>query len=60
MGLYTLIVGILKYCFVFWDFVRFDFYPWGFCLVVLLSIGFFSVPPHDHINKMGNVHTCIT
>ena len=28
--------------------------------MVLLSIGLFSLPPHDHINRMGNVHTCIT
>ena len=32
----------------------------AFCPMVFLSIGFFSVPPHDHINRMGNVHTCIT
>ena len=44
MGLYTLIVGVLKYFWVFGAFVCFDFYPWGFCPMMLLSIGAFLCP----------------
>ena len=40
--------------------VRFDFYPWGFCPMVFLSIGLFSVPPLDHMNRIWIVHTCTT
>ena len=43
---------------VCWAFVRFDFYPWGFCPIVFLSIGLFSVPPLDHMNRIWIVHTC--
>ena len=45
---------------VCWAFVRFDFYPWGFCLIVFLSIGLFPVPPLDHMNRIWIVHTCTT
>ena len=53
MGLYTLIVGVLKYFLFLGAFVCFDFYPWGFC-----PLGLFSVPPpvsHDHMNRNGIV-----
>ena len=43
---------------VCWAFVRFDFYPRGFCPIVFLSIGLFSVPPLDHMNRIWIVHTC--
>ena len=31
------------------------FVLWSFC-----SSGLYSVPPRDHMNRMGIVHTCIT
>ena len=45
MGLYTLIVGVLKYCLV-WEFCPLlIFILWGFCPMVLLSIGAFLCTP---------------
>ena len=63
MGLYTLIVGVLKYC-LFWGFLSaFIFILWGFCPMVILSIVAFLCAPMwcwlstrvslDHMSEMG-------
>ena len=44
MGSYTLIVLVLKYFFFLNGFVRFEFYPLGFCPMALLSIFAFLCP----------------
>ena len=59
MGSYTLIVGVLKY-FLFWDFVRFNFYPIAALVIWCFSpFWLFSVRPSDRMTRMLIVHTCI-
>ena len=66
MGLYTLIIGVLKYC-LFWGFVRFDFYPLGLLSFYVFFDWFFFLCAHvmlivytccdrDHMTRNGIVH----
>ena len=66
MGLYTLIVGVLKYC-LFWGFVRFDFYPlgllsyfafvhWGSSLCDHVMLIVHKCCDRDHMTRNGIVH----
>ena len=66
MGLYTLIVGVLKYC-SFGGFVRFDFYPlvllsygafvhWDFSLCAHIMLIVHTSCDHDHMTRNGIVH----
>ena len=59
MGLWTLIVGVLKSFLIFGGFVRFDFYPLGFRLWCFCPFLLFSVRPRDRMTRMFIVHTCI-
>ena len=59
MGLYTLIVGVLKY-FLFWGFCPLWFLSFGsFVLWCFCPFWLFSVHPHDRMTRMLIVHTCI-
>ena len=44
----------------FGAFVRFDFILRVFVLWCFCPLGLFSVPPRDHMNRTGIVHTCIS
>ena len=59
MGLYTLIVGVLKY-FLFWGFCPLWFLSFGaFVLWCFCPFWRFSVHPCDRMTRMLIVHTCI-
>ena len=59
MGLYTLIVGVLKY-FLFWGFCPLWFLSFGsFVLWCFCPFWLFSVHPRDRMTRMLIVHTCI-
>ena len=66
MGLYTLIVGVLKYCLFCW-FVRFDIYPlgllsygafvhWGFSLYAHVILTVDTCCDRDHMTRNMIVH----
>ena len=66
MGLYTLIFGILKY-YLFFGFVRFDFYPlvilsygvfvhWGFSLCAHVMLIVHTCWDRDHMTRNGILH----